>query len=300
MSPQREGDRRAPVLGRRRTDDPQVRDLRQAPHRVLRQRVLVGEDLVHADRVQVVDRRSRDRPPGRSGACPPRTCAGPARRWTSASRPSRSSRRRRGTEAGPPAAPGGPRGTPMPVGPHILWPVKATKSAWRACTSSGMCGAAWEASMQTRAPTSWARRMIVSTGLTVPRMLDTSTKGDDLRLLGDDLLDVRQVEPAVVREAEPLQLRARALRQQLPRHDVGVVLHLRDDDLGLVVHPVGLVGPAQHVRHEVQRLGGVLGEDHLVAARRVDERGDLVARALVQRRGLSSASTCTPRWTLAL
>ena len=95
-----------------------------------------------------------------------------------------------------------------------------------------------------------------------------------------------QVEPAVVGEAEPLQLRAGALREQLPRHDVGVVLHLRDDDLGLVVHPVGLVGPAEHVGHEVERLGGVLGEDHLVAARRVDEGGDLVAGALVQRRGL--------------
>jgi hypothetical protein len=65
-----------------------------------------------------------------------------------------------------------------------------------------------------------------------------------------------------------------------------VVLHLRDDDLGLVVHAVGLVGPAQHVRDEVERLGGVLGEDHLVAGGRVDERGDLVPRALVQRRGL--------------
>ena len=149
-----------------------------------------------------------------------------------------------------------------------------------------MCGAACEASMQTSAPTSCARRTIASTGLTVPRMLDDQHEGDDLRLLGDDLVDVGQVEPAVVGEAEPLQLRAGALREQLPRHDVGVVLHLRDDDLGLAVHAVGLVGPAEHVGHEVERLGGVLGEDHLVAARRVDERGDLVAGALVQRRGL--------------
>ncbi len=39
-----------------------------------------------------------------------------------------------------------------------------------------MCGAAWEASTHTSAPTSWARRTIASTGLTVPRMLETSTK----------------------------------------------------------------------------------------------------------------------------
>src|SRR5512147_1874563 len=56
---QGEGDRGAAVLGRRRADDPQIRDLRQALHRVLRERVLVGEDLVHADRLQVVDRRAQ-------------------------------------------------------------------------------------------------------------------------------------------------------------------------------------------------------------------------------------------------
>src|SRR5689334_20150146 len=44
-----EGDRRTAVLGRRRADDPQVRDLAQLLHRVLGERVLMGEDLVHAD-----------------------------------------------------------------------------------------------------------------------------------------------------------------------------------------------------------------------------------------------------------
>src|SRR3954452_16175750 len=46
---QGEGDRRAPLLGRGRADDPEVGDLRQLPHRVLGERVLMGEDLVHAD-----------------------------------------------------------------------------------------------------------------------------------------------------------------------------------------------------------------------------------------------------------
>ncbi len=111
-------------------------------------------------------------------------------------------------------------------------------------------------------------------------------EGDHLGLLGDQLVDVGQVEPALVGQPEPLQLRAGALREQLPRDDVGVVLHLRDDDLGLGVHPVRLVRPGQHVGDQVERLGGVLGEHHLVAARRVDESRDLVPGALVQRRGL--------------
>lgn len=62
----------------------------------------------------------------------------------------------------------------MPVGPHILCPVKATKSAWSAWTSSTMCGAACEASTTTSAPTSWARRTMASMGLKVPMMLETS------------------------------------------------------------------------------------------------------------------------------
>ena len=61
----------------------------------------------------------------------------------------------------------------MPVGPTILCPVNATKSAPSAATSTGSCGTAWEASTTTSAPTSWARAMIVSSGLTVPSMFDT-------------------------------------------------------------------------------------------------------------------------------
>ena len=66
-----------------------------------------------------------------------------------------------------------PQSTPMPVGPVTLWPVKTTKSAPTACTSTGSCGAACEASSTTSAPTSWARRAISATGLIVPSMLET-------------------------------------------------------------------------------------------------------------------------------
>ncbi len=61
----------------------------------------------------------------------------------------------------------------MPVGPTHLWPVKASRSAPEATTSTGSCGTAWEASTTTSAPTSWARAAISATGLMVPSMLDT-------------------------------------------------------------------------------------------------------------------------------
>ena len=61
----------------------------------------------------------------------------------------------------------------MPVGPVTLWPVKTRKSAPAACTSTGICGTACAASTSTTAPTSWARRAISATGLTVPSMFET-------------------------------------------------------------------------------------------------------------------------------
>ena len=68
----------------------------------------------------------------------------------------------------------------MPVGPVTLWPVKTTKSAPTACTSTGSCGAACEASTTTTAPTSWARRAISATGLIVPSMFETQVSATTL------------------------------------------------------------------------------------------------------------------------
>ena len=71
---------------------------------------------------------------------------------------------------------------------------------------------------------------------------------------------VGEVELAVVGQRHPAQLDAALGRQDVPRHDVGVMLHLREHDHITIVQ----VGPAPAVRDEVQALGGVLGEDHVV------------------------------------
>ena len=68
-----------------------------------------------------------------------------------------------------------PHSTPIPVGPSILCPVNAMKSASSAATSTGRCGTDCEQSSSTLAPTSWARAMIADVGLIVPRMLDMCT-----------------------------------------------------------------------------------------------------------------------------
>ncbi len=112
---------------------------------------------------------------------------------------------------------------------------------------------------------------------------------DDLRPLSDHFLHIRQVETAVVGETDPAQGRPGPLAQHLPGHQVGMVLHLGDDDLvaRTETEPLRLGagggGIAHRVGDEVQRLGGVLGEDDLVTPGRADEGGDPVASGLVQR-----------------
>ncbi len=108
---------------------------------------------------------------------------------------------------------------------------------------------------------------------------------DDSRLLGDELIDVRQVQPTLVGDTEPAQLRSRALRELLPRHDIGVVLHLGDHDLVILADATGV---AQHPGHQVERFGGVLGEHDFFTARSTDERGDLRTGVLEGLTGLSA------------
>ena len=113
---------------------------------------------------------------------------------------------------------------------------------------------------------------------------------DELRALVDELVELRQVEPALVGEAEPAQRRAGALGEQLPRHDVGVVLHLGDDDLvtGAEAQARVLRHGGERVRDEVDRLGRVLGEHDLGGGARPDERRDLLAGALERLGGLGA------------
>ena len=133
------------------------------------------------------------------------------------------------------------------------------------------------------------------------RAVDQHERAGGVRELGDlgdrvdraehvgDVADREQLRPAREQVAERLhveqarvgdrhvgQLRALLGAQQLPRHEVGVVLHLRDD------HEVAGadVGAAPAVGDEVDRLGRVAREDRL-AGRGAGERRDALARALV-------------------
>ena len=114
------------------------------------------------------------------------------------------------------------------------------------------------------------------------------------------VVEVGEVQPAVVGQAEPAQGRPGALAQLLPRQEVGVVLHLGDHDLVALADGVRPElrllrrrGVGQRVGDEVDRLGGVAGEDDL-PLRRPDEGADGGAGGLVGARRLFGELVRTP------
>ena len=85
--------------------------------------------------------------------------------------------------------------------------------------------------------------------------------------VGEQPVEVVEDEPSPIVERDVAEARAALLRQELPRHQVAVVLHLGDDHLGredLVSRPD--VPPAPRVRHQVERFGHVPGENDLIRA----------------------------------
>ena len=105
---------------------------------------------------------------------------------------------------------------------------------------------------------------------------------DELRLEPEQHLEDVETEDAVVGDRDELEVAVALLDEELPRDEVGVVLHLGQDDGVATID----VPPAPRVADEVDRLGRVAGEDDLVAVRSVDEPRDLRPRLLVLGRRL--------------
>ena len=89
-------------------------------------------------------------------------------------------------------------------------------------------------------------------------------------------------QPARVVERQHPHLRPAALRGQLPRHQVGVVLHLADDDVVAFVQEPFAPG----IGHRVERRRRPGCENDLLAAPGPDKRADALAGLLVTGRGL--------------
>ncbi len=118
----------------------------------------------------------------------------------------------------------------------------------------GICGTACEASTSVSAPAARARAAISATGLIVPSTFETCANATSFtRPPASSCVELVERELALVGHGQVAQLGARLLAQELPGHDVRVVLHVRDHHL---VAGRDVLAPPR-VRHEVDRLGRV-------------------------------------------
>ena len=152
--------------------------------------LLVPGDGVHADAGEVVDRRAEPDRLGdrrRAGLEPGRRRRErrPLHRDGLDHRAAAEERRHRGEQLAR------PHSTPMPVGPSILCPVKATKSASSSATSTGMCGTDCERPASPARPTSRARSRDPGGGVDRAEDVGDQHHRDELGPLVDQLVQCR-------------------------------------------------------------------------------------------------------------
>ena len=149
--------------------------------------------------------------------------------------------------------------TPIPVGPSILCALKQATSTSRAATSIGAWPTSWAASIAMSAPAACAASARRCSGGIVPSTLDIPVTERSLAPASCSSRSCRSSRKASLTD-EVAQLDAALGLELQPRDEVRVVLHLGEHDdvaLGEERRPPGS-------REEVERLGRVLREDHLV------------------------------------
>ena len=93
----------------------------------------------------------------------------------------------------------------------------------------------------------------------------------------DQLLEFVDQEVSLIVDRRPFDHRALAFAEEMPRHDVGMVLHDREDDLVAGLDALA----AERIGDEVDRLGGIAGEDDLFLAPGIEKCRHFFARAFV-------------------
>ena len=102
-------------------------------------------------------------------------------------------------------------------------------------------------------------------------------ESEQLHLRREQLRKLIERERAILAHRHEAQPRAGSFRQQLPRHEVAVMLHLGEQN-----HVAGAEKfSAPRLRHQVDALGRSAGENDLVRTRRAQIIGDALPRALV-------------------
>ena len=146
-------------------------------------------------------------------------------------------------------------------------------------------------------PRACASARYAATGMTVPSAFETwATATSRVRGSRAAVANASSRARRVV-DRRHAQARAGALAQHLPGHDVGVVLHVGDQDLVARRRR----GAPEALRHQVDRLGGAAHEDDLARRSRGAEEARAPCRAPPRSAAVASLERrWTPRWTLAL
>src|SRR5438552_18718859 len=90
---------------------------------------------------------------------------------------------------------------------------------------------------------------------------------DELGSRRDRARDIRGVELAGIRNLHPFQHGALALPQEMPRHDIGMMLHDAEHDLIARLY----AGREKSGSDQIDRFRAALGEDDLILAVRIEE-----------------------------
>ena len=101
---------------------------------------------------------------------------------------------------------------------------------------------------------------------------------DEFCLLGNELLESLHIEHTFVVDWDYLQNYATTLGKDLPRHDVGMVLYVGNNNLVAFLHKTF----AERRSHKIKALGGATREHYFGSGTGVDELPHRFARSLVQ------------------
>ena len=103
------------------------------------------------------------------------------------------------------------------------------------------------------------------------------SNGDHLRARREQLFEVVDEEIALVVDRRPFDHRALPLAQEVPRHDIGMVLHDGEHDLVARLDTLA----AEGIGDEIDGFCGVAREDDLFLARGIEEAAHLLACVFV-------------------
>ena len=111
-------------------------------------------------------------------------------------------------------------------------------------------------------------------------------EGEQFHLRREQLRKLIERERAILAHRHEAQSRADSFRQELPRHEVAVMLHLGEQNH--VACAEKFLAP--RLRHEVDALGRPAGEDDFVRARRAEIVGDALSRTLRRPRSRANSA----------